>query len=185
MKIFHGTTYGVDLHGESSLWIGRRKVPVSPTALAGMVEGRLGRASVTKVGDEIALNSENVRSNVTHSDQAALVIVDTPLVDVEPFSVSPVRGDCRALVAQTECYMTSAGFTPAAAILSRFHGLLVMEPGSCMEIKESYGRFALLDWIDNWRGIHSGTTRFVFRVHVSYDGRSVKIEKQPMERVIS
>lgn len=185
MKIFHGTTYGAELHGESSLWVGRRQIPVSPAALAGQVDGRLCRASVTKAGDELALNSENVKSSIAHSGEAALVIVDCSLVHAEPHSVAPVHGDCRALVSESDAYMTSAGYGPSAAILYRFHGVFVMEPGSCMEVKESYGRFALLDWIDRWRGIHSGTTRFVLRTLVSYDGRSVKIEKLPAQRVIS
>lgn len=189
MKIFHGTTYGVEMAGESTLWVGRRQYSVDSSALSGLVDGRLCRASVSQVGDDFVFSAEGAKSNKSsfaHSDQAAVVFFDCPLVNSEPFSVRPVRGDCRALLAEAEQYMiSSGGVSPGAAILSRCQGLLLMEPGSCIEVKESYRRFPVLDWIDHWRGVHSGTTRFVLRVHVSYDGNSVKVEKQPDERVIS
>ncbi len=186
MKIFHGTTYGVEMAGESTLWVGRRQYSVDSSALSGLVDGRLCRASVSQVGDDFKFSGEGVKSSFAHSDQAAVVFFDCPLVNSEPFSIRPVRGDCRALLAEAEVYMiSSGGVSPGAAILTRCQGLLVMEPGSCIEVKESYRRFPLLDWIDHWRGVHSGTTRFVLRVHVSFDGNSVKVEKQPDERVIS
>ena len=189
MKIFHGTTYGAELWGQSTLWVGRREIPVDSSALrapGAMVEGRLCRASIIQGGTGFKFYPETNISSFKHSDQAAIVVFECPLVNSEPFSVRPVRGDCRALLAEAEQYMiSSGGVSPGAAILTRCQGLLLMEPGSCIEIKESYRRFPPLDWIDRWRGVLSGTTRFVLRVHVSYDGNSVKIEKQPMERVIS
>lgn len=187
MKIFHGTTSGIDLGGDT-VFVGRRPIAVDPSALSApgaMVEGRLCRASIIQAGDTFKLASEAVKSSVGHSDQAAIVLFDCPLVNAEPCSIRPVRGDCRALISESETYMISSGFSPGAAILTRFLGLVVMEPGSCIEVKESYGRLALFDWFDRWRGIHSGKTRYILRVQVSYDGDAVKIEKLPMERVIS
>ena len=188
MKIFHGTTCGIDLGGASTAFVGRRPISVEPSALSApgaMVDGRLCRASIIQDGDAFKLAGEGVKSSVSHSDQAAIVVFDCHLVNAEPYTMRPVRGDCRAVVADTESYIASTGFSPAAAILTRCHGLVIMEPGSCIEVKESYGRFAVLDWIDRWRGIHSGKTRYILRVQVSYDGNAVKIEKLPEERVIS
>lgn len=188
MKIFHGTTSGIDLGGETTAFVGRHPIAVDPSALSApgaMVGGRLCRASIVQDGDAFKLAAEGVTSSVRHSDQAAIVLFDCPLVNAEPYSVRPVRGDCRALLSESESYIISSGFSPGAAILTRFLGLVVMEPGSCIEVKESYGRLALLDWFDRWRGIHSGKTRYILRVQVSYDGNAVKIDKLPMERVIS
>ncbi len=187
MKIFHGTTSGIDIGGDAA-FVGRRPIAVDSSALSApgaMVGGRLCRASIIQDGDDFKFVGEGAKSSVHHSDQAAIVLFDCPLVNAEPFSIRPVRGDCRALLSERETYMISSGISPGAAILTRFLGLVVMEPGSCIEVKESYGRLALLDWFDRWRGIHSGKTRYILRVQVSYDGDAVKIEKLPMERVIS
>jgi len=186
MKIFRGTNSGVDYY-DNLVTVGSIALSIEHSALPDWPrDGRLDSATLSrdekgklKLVTGKALFSQD---GVEFSQQAALVIVDTHLIAREDFVLTAKSGRCLAPFSQSMVYMASAIQSPAACIYTRFHGILVMEPGAVFELKESYMRFALLDWLDRRRGLIKGQTRFTLRQQISYDGRAVQIEKLPLLR---
>lgn len=187
MKIFSGTKRGVNCY-DNQVTLGSLQLAVDQSAMeSGVAREVLYRANLANVGGKFILTADGdyKAGNVTFSNQAALVFVDTHLMAYEDF-VLKGTGVCAAPFTESRAYMVSNMHSPAAAIYYRFHGMFVMEPGSSYEISESYMRFALLDWIDRLRGVHSGRTRLTVRRLVSYDGNNVKVEDLPVQkRVVS
>lgn len=189
MKIFSGTNRGADYFDNrvtvGSIALSIEQDPLSDSRNNG---GRLDSATLNR--DEkgqlklVAGNAVNAfnEGGVEFSDRAAMVIVDAHLIALERCVLTAKSGVCAAPFVESRVYVASAIQSPAACIYTRFHGILVMEPGAVFELKESYMRFALLDWIDRLRGRIQGHTRFTVRQLISYDGHSVQIEKLPLSQ---
>jgi hypothetical protein len=195
MKIFSGQHRGVSLNQyiDNNLRLGNDTVVVHESArrLPDCVDNFLLAASLCRKADGtlmlIGEGSEGVARacGATLLKADALVIVDVHLMNYEPFSIAPADGTARALIANSWTHVASAPYSAAAAIYTRFHGMLLMEPGSSMELKERYKRFPPLDWWDRLRGRLTGTTRFIVRHRISYDGQKVTVEKLPEEKIIT
>ena len=195
MKVFSGKYRGASLnhYSDNNLRFDNETVVVHESArrLPGCVDNHLLAASLCRKADGslmlIGESNEGVAraTGATLLKADALVIVDIHLMNYEPYSIAAVEGDARALIGNSWTQVSSAPYSAAAAVYTRFHGLLLMEPGSSMELKERYKRFPPLDWYDRLRGRLKGTTRYIVRHRISYDGDKVTIEKLPEEKIVT